>query len=96
MPASDLDLIDEIRREWTDRHVVVDAGRPELKRFEGMVGRIVTVNYSGKAIVDFCDGAWYDIPASSDFLIRLDPADPRCASHDRSVNGAQAQPGRQS
>ena len=48
--------------------------RPELKRFEGIVGRVVTVNCNNKAVVDFQDGGWYDIAASEEYLAKLDPA----------------------
>ena len=44
------------RREWTDQYVEVNPDRPELKRFAGIVGRVVTVNWNGKALVDFQDG----------------------------------------
>jgi hypothetical protein len=94
MPATDLAKMDELRRAWTDRLVVARTERPELKRFEGRVGRVVTVNYSGKAIVDFADGAWYDIPASEEYLTVLPPDDPRRARYDPTVNSAQPHPAR--
>ena len=47
------------------------AARTEL-RFEGVVGRVVTVNFNNKAIVDFQDGGWYDISASTEYLRKLD------------------------
>ena len=95
MPAVDLDKMDELRIAWTDRIVTAKADRPELKRFEGRVGRVITVNYSGKAIVDFADGAWYDIPASEEFLTVLGPDDPLRAKYDAEFNSAQAYPGKQ-
>src|SRR5260370_40753869 len=55
---------EEIKREWTDQFVQVNPVHSELKRFEGITGRVVTVNWSNKPIVDFQDGAWYDITAS--------------------------------
>jgi len=64
-----------LKREWTDQYVTVNTGRPELKRFEGIVGRVVTVNHSNRALIDFQDGGWYDIAASSDNLTKLDPAE---------------------
>ncbi len=63
---------EELKREWTDQFVEVNAERPELKRFEGVVGRVVTVNFNNKAIVDFQDGGWYDISASTEYLRKLD------------------------
>ena len=50
--------VDQLKRQWTDRLITVKPdARPELKRFEGKVGRVVTVSYSGRAVVDFADGA---------------------------------------
>jgi hypothetical protein len=94
MPAIDLDKMDELRRVWTEQRVVVRE-RPELKRFENMVGRVVTVNYSGKALVDFADGAWYDIPASEEYLTMLAADDPQRAKYDAGANSAQPHPERQ-
>jgi hypothetical protein len=64
---------ENLKREWTDQFVEVNAERPELKRFAGIVGRVVTVNFNNKAIVDFQDGGWYDISASTEYLRKLDP-----------------------
>jgi len=66
---------EELKREWTDAYVEVNPRHAELKRFEGIVGRVVTVNCGLKALVDFQDGGWYDISASDEFLQKLDPAD---------------------
>ena len=95
MPAANLELAGELRRTWTDRLVMVKAERPELKRFEGKVGRVVTVNWSGKAIVDFADGAWYDIPASEEYLTPLADDDPNRAKYNPKANSAQPHPDRQ-
>ena len=41
--------VDELKRHWTDKFVRVKSdARPELKRFEGRIGRVVTVNYGGR------------------------------------------------
>lgn len=84
--------VDELRREWMDQYVTVKAEWPELKRFAGIVGRVVTVNYNGKAIVDFQDGGWYDITASSAFLTRVEAAE---AAKYKNVNSAQPIPEKQ-
>ena len=42
---------EELKREWTDQYVQVK-DRPELRRFLGIIGRVVTVNYNGMAIID--------------------------------------------
>ena len=85
--------LDDLRRQWIDQYVVVNTDRPELKRFGDTVGRVVTVNYNGKALIDFQDGAWYDITASTDFLRKLDAAEGE--KKYKNVNRAQALPERQ-
>jgi len=85
--------IERLKAEWTDQFVSVNAARSELKRFEGRVGRVVTVNWSGKALIDFCDGGWYDIAASADFLTRVDAETAK--KYDPKANSAQAHPERQ-
>ena len=90
----DPEKIEELKRTWTDQFVRANAERPELKRFEGRVGRVVTVNQNGKALVDFQDGAWYDIPASADCLQILDPAEAK-PKYDPTKNSAQARPEKQ-
>ncbi len=96
MPKLDWDAGEELKRVWTDRLVTAKADRPELERFAGKVGRVATVNWSGKAIVDFGDGAWYDIPASEEYLTPLAPDDPNRSKYDSKANSAQARPERQS
>jgi hypothetical protein len=83
-----------LRREWTDQYVMVNAERPELKRFAGIVGRVVTVNYNNKALIDFQDGGWYDITASTDYLTKLDPGEAK-AKYSGKANSSQAFPERQ-
>ena len=85
---------EELKREWTDQFVEVNAERPELKRFAGIVGRVVTVNYNNKALVDFQDGGWYDITASPEYLKKLGPE--AKAKYDAKVNSAQPIPEKQS
>jgi hypothetical protein len=83
-----------LKREWTDQYVEVNPDRPELKRFAGLVGRVVTVNNNNKALVDFCDGGWYDINASEEYLRKLDPAAAK-AKYKGDVNSAQPHPEKQ-
>ncbi len=85
---------DDLAREWTDQFVMVRPERPELKRFEGIVGRVVTVNYNNKAIIDFQDGGWYDVTASADYLTKLDPAEAK-AKYNAKGNSAQPIPEKQ-
>ncbi len=85
---------EQMKREWTDQYVQVNPGHPELKRFEGVVGRVVTVNWNEKAIIDFQDGGWYDITASSEYLTRIDPAAGK-AKYNSKANSAQPIPEKQ-
>jgi hypothetical protein len=83
-----------LKREWTDQYVEVNPERPELQRFAGIVGRVVTVNQNNKALVDFQDGGWYDINASEECLRKLDPAVAK-AKYKGGVNSAQRYPEKQ-
>ena len=85
---------EELKRQWIDQFVEVNADHPELKRFASLVGRVITVNRNGKAIVDFADGAWYDITASTDNLRVVDAAKAK-DKYDGSVNSAQLIPEKQ-
>jgi hypothetical protein len=85
---------ENLKREWTDQFVEVVPDRPELRRFQGIVGRVVTVNHNNKAVVDFQDGGWYDITASTEYLRKLDPAEAK-AKYDANANSAQPIPDKQ-
>ena len=85
---------EELRCQWTDKFVQVNADLAELKRFAGIVGRVITVNYNNKALVDFQDGGWYDITASPEYLKKLDAATAK-AKYDAKVNSAQPHPEKQ-
>ena len=84
-----------LKKTWSDKFVRVKPGsRPDLARFEGKVGRVVTVNFGGRAIVDFADGAWYDVPEFETVLEEVtDEAERK--TYDPSANSAQKLPGRQ-
>src|SRR5438105_13488487 len=82
-----------LKREWTDQFVLVKPERPELQRFAGIVGRVVTVNYNGKALIDFQDGGWYDITASEECLLKLDQTEGKTKY--KNVNSAQPLPDKQ-
>lgn len=57
--------IDRLKHELTDKYVIVTGDRPELARFDGFVGQVKTVNFSGRALVEFTgylnNPAWFDI-----------------------------------
>lgn len=85
---------EDLKNQWTDQFVEVNSDRPELQRFAGKVGRVITVNRGGRCLIDFADGAWYDITASTDYLKILDPATAK-DKYDGSVNSAQPIPEKQ-
>jgi hypothetical protein len=49
------DRIEQMKREYTDKYVVVDGTQPELARFRDVVGRVRTVNMNGRVLVEFDD-----------------------------------------
>ncbi|HYT87213.1 MAG TPA: hypothetical protein VEL76_00705 [Gemmataceae bacterium] len=95
-------VVQSLRREWTDQFVKVNPTQPELRRFlkkhdkpgEDLIGRVITVNYNGKAVIDFQDGGWYDITASEEYLTKV-PADQAKAKFDFKANSAQPIPDKQ-
>ena len=89
------DAVNALKREWTDKLVrVKPEARADLTRFTGRVGRVVTVNFSGRAVVDFADGAWYDIADFENVLVEASDAEKM--TYDSTVNSAQKIPQRQS
>ncbi len=74
------DHIEQLKKQYTDKYVVVDLSRPELQRFKGLTGAVKTVNMSGRALVEF-DGynniGWFDIDPA--FLTVVPPPAPKPA-----------------
>jgi hypothetical protein len=74
-----MDQIEDLKRQYTDKYVLVDAQRPELARFRDVVGRVKTVNMSGRALVEFdnyhLNIGWYDIDPQ--FLKVVDKPPPK-------------------
>lgn len=95
MTETDLDAVDRLKAAWTDKLVRVrPPAPPHLTRFEKAVGRVVTVSYSGRAVVDFGDGAWTDV---ADFDRVLDEVTDEAErkQYDSTANSAQPRPSRQ-
>jgi hypothetical protein len=71
-------VAERLKRELTDKFVVVAKNVPELRRFAGLTGIVKTVNMNGRALVQF-DGpediSWYDIEPS--YLIVVDQPLPK-------------------
>ncbi len=59
-----IERAEQLKKELTDKWVVVTSGIPELRRFQELTGRVKTVNMNCRALVEF-DGpediGWYDI-----------------------------------
>ena len=55
--------VEQLRRQYAGKRVLVDARRPELSRLAGLSGRVVTINANGRALVQFegPDPSWHDI-----------------------------------
>jgi hypothetical protein len=95
MTEADLDAVDRLKAAWTDRLVRVrPPAPPHLTRFETAVGRVVTVSYSGRAVVDFGDGAWTDV-ADFDWVLEEVADEAARKKYDPTANSAQPRPGRQ-
>ena len=64
--------VERLKRQYAGKRVTVDARRPELTRFAGMPGRVVTINFNGQALVEFegPNASRYDI--APEFL-KLEP-----------------------
>lgn len=69
---------EQLKKEWTDKYVVVSQSIPELRRFVGLTGKVKTVNMNCRALVEFdgpVDITWYDIDPS--FLTAVDAPQPK-------------------
>lgn len=86
--------IEQLKRQYTDKYCFVDGTRPELARFKDVVGRIKTVNMSGRALVEFDDYhlniGWYDI--APEYLKVMDEAPPKPAKPEAKKAPAKAAP----
>src|SRR5262245_63707061 len=85
--------IDKLKKQFTDKYVVVDESRPELQRFKGLTGAVKTVNFSGRALVEF-DGynniGWYDIDPA--FLKVVPAPPPKAEEHKKEKAAPKAAP----
>ena len=70
---------EELKQEWTDRQVVIRSGIPELRRFDGLVGHVRTVNMNGRLLIEFdtpADISWYDIDPHFVKIVESAPVQP--------------------
>jgi hypothetical protein len=71
--------IEQLKRQYTDQYVAVDATRPELARFGHLVGQVKTVNMTGRALVQFegdNNRGWYDIAPEFLKIVEKPPPGP--------------------
>lgn len=75
-------LAETLKRDLTDKYVVVKQGVAELRRFDGLTGQVKTVNMNGQVLVQFdgpVDISWYDIHPN--YLIVVDAPQPKAKGH---------------
>ena len=68
-----IQVAEQLKSELTDKFVIVDPSVAELRRFQGLTGRVKTVNMNCRALVEFNsaeDISWYDI--APDYLTVVD------------------------
>jgi hypothetical protein len=73
-----IETAEQLKKDLTDKYVVVAEDVPELRRFAGQVGQVRTVNMSGRVLVQFTDSvdiSWYDI--APDVLTVVDAPAPK-------------------
>ena len=74
--------VEKLKREYTGQRVVVESGRPELAQLADRQGRVKTINFNGRALVQF-DGAdvgWHDVEL--DYLKVIEDSEPEPAGRD--------------
>jgi hypothetical protein len=88
------DKIEQMKRDFTDKYVLIDATRPELARFRDVVGRVKTVNMNGRALVEFdeyhLNTGWYDI--APEYLKVVDKPPPKPAKPEAKKAAPKAAP----
>ena len=70
--------IEKLKRDYTDKFVLVDDRCAELARFKGQTGRVKTVNMNGRALVEFdhySNIGWFDIDV--DYLKVIERPEPK-------------------
>jgi hypothetical protein len=72
-----------LKETYTGQKVTVEIVRPELARWTDKVGKVVTVNCNGRALVQFegSDQAWYDF--NPDFLQLEEPPTESASESDK-------------
>jgi hypothetical protein len=71
--------VDNLRLRYTGQYVAVQATRPDLLRFQGKIGQVKTVNFNGRALVQFDDDSsrgWYDLSPADLQIVERPPPKP--------------------
>jgi len=70
-----VERVEKLKQEYTGQTVMIDSDRPELARWQGIAGQVRTVNFNGRALVEFDgpDRTWYDLEV--DYLRVVDTAE---------------------
>ncbi len=88
-----IERAEQLKRELTDKWVVVASATPELRRFAEFTGKVKTVNMNCRALVQF-DGSedisWYDIDPA--FLTVVDAPKPKKKAEHAEKPAAKAAP----
>ena len=86
-----IDQAEQLKRELTDKWVIVTEGIPELRRFASLTGKVRTVNMNCRALVEF-DGpediGWYDIDPQ--FLTIVDGPRPKAKQEEKTKPAAKS------
>ena len=86
-----IEQAEQLKRELTDKWVIVTDGIPELRRFATLTGKVRTVNMNCRALVEF-DGpediGWYDIDPQ--FLTVVDEPRPKAKQADKAKPAAKS------
>ena len=80
-----------LKKQYTDKYVVVKPGVPELRRFDGLTGVVKTVNMSCRALVLFdgpADISWYDIDPA--YLTVVDAPAPKKKAEEKPAKESPA------
>ena len=88
-----IDQAEQLKRELTDKWVVVAEDVPELRRFSQLTGKVKTVNMNCRALVEFDGGediSWYDIDPQ--FLTVVDGPRPKAKAEDKAKPEKKAAP----
>lgn len=86
-----IDRAERLKKELTDKWVVVSDKAPELKRFANLTGKVKSVNMNCRALVEFdgpVDIGWYDIDPA--FLKIVDGPRPKKAEGHGDAKPARA------